>query len=101
MLMPLNKSLYEVKAINNYYKPAKLSAAESWSLQPTLQLSVMAKVMLLLNLQAEVSLCNETMPKVKSLIYKENVIQPCFSIAILRKFDNYNPTFYNTDLITI
>ena len=41
------------------------------------------------------------MPKVKSLIYKENVIQPCYSIAILRKFDNYNPTFYNTDLITI
>ena len=41
------------------------------------------------------------MPKVKSLIYKEKVIQPSFPIAILRKFDKYNPTFYNRDLITI
>ena len=43
-------------------------------MQPVLQLSGGARVMLLLKLWAEVGLCNKAMGEVKRLICKENAI---------------------------
>ena len=43
-------------------------------MQPVLQLSGGARVMLLLKLWAEIGLCNKAMGEVKRLICKENAI---------------------------
>ena len=100
--MSLNKSVYIIKAAQNSSKAPKLSSNEFGGMQPVFQLSVGARVMLLLNLRNKVDLWNGAMEEVKSLIYKKNIIPPSLPIAVLVKFDNYNgPTFYNVDLIPI
>ena len=71
MLMSLNKSVYIIKAAQNSSKAAKLSLNEFGGMQPVFQLSVGARVMLLLNLRTKVDLRNGAMEEVKSLIYKK------------------------------
>ena len=66
MLMPLNKSVYKV--VHNSSKAAKLSPDEFGGLQQALQLSVGARVMLLLNFWAEVGLCNGAMGEISEIL---------------------------------
>ena len=66
MLMPLNISVYKV--VHNSSKAAKLSTGEFGGLQQALQLSVGARVMLLLNFWAEVGLCNGAMGEISEIL---------------------------------
>lgn len=46
--------------------------------------------------------CNGAIGQVNNWIYKENVIPPSLSTAVLAKFGNYNGSiFYNINLVPI
>ena len=57
--------MYTIEAADNSSEATKTSADEFEGLQPVFQLSTRARVIVILNLRAEVCLCNGAMEEVK------------------------------------
>ena len=88
-LTRLQQPIARINAHHSSFSAKNISSDEMSGLQPTIFLAKGAKVMLIMNLWAEVGLCNGATGIVIDIIYHNNHQPPDLPIAVIVQFDDY------------